>query len=82
MGCPRTNQKRCARKDPAAGAQFGARDYKVYTFTMFQSVLVKLRISLSCLRFFFNQKKIRTNCFFGVTGVGPFFRPPASAPNS
>ena len=40
--------------------------------SMFQGVSLKLRISLSCLRFFFNQRKIRTNCFFGVTGVGPF----------
>ena len=42
--------------------------------SMFQSVSVKLRISLSCLRFFFfNQRKIRTNFFLGVTGVEPFF---------
>ena len=40
--------------------------------SMFQGVSLKLRISLSCLRFFFNQRKLRTNCFFGVTGVGPF----------
>ena len=64
MGCPRTNQKRCARKDPVAGAQFGARDYKVYTFTMFQSVLVKLRISLSGLRFFFQPEKNQDELLF------------------
>ena len=48
--------------------------------SMFQSVSVKLRISLSCLRFFFQPEKNQDEFLFGRDERRTVFRPPASAP--
>lgn len=48
--------------------------------SMFQRVSLKLRISLSCLRFFFQPGKNQDELLFWRDRRRTVFRPPASAP--